>query len=350
MGRMVFILIIIMASFAVPFSSYALTDELLGVFNSRPDLQGAFDATKNYQAISNSPAGFLIDLDDWARQYGWQEYNELSSYASEASSPVLLENSLAPVVTAEAYIILDNASGKILLAKNAENEWPIASLTKLATAKIALDGGLDGGGIAYIETQDEVGGARLGVSPGTTFLITDLLKATLVASANNAANAVARATGIDKEVFVGRMNEFATELNLSHTNFADPTGIELGNVSTAREMAYIVGKIFANENIRKICGLTSASIKALSDTTYARNLVSTNWLLYDHAYDDVYVTAGKTGFLDEAGWNLVVQMHPMGEDETRSLMLVLFGSDSRRASFDDAHALAWWTWEDFEWK
>ena len=287
-------------------------------------------------------------MEDWARQYGWNSYPELSDYTSETAPPTAIGSQVTPTVSAQTYIVIDDASGEILAAQGADLEWPIASLTKLASVKTAFENGLDGGGAADIQTIDEVGGARLWVESGTTFLITDLVKATVVASANNAANALARATGLKKTEFVGRMNEFADSLNLSRTTFADPTGIELGNVSTAREMAAMARAVFKNENIRRLAGTAVINISALNEE-YVRNISSTNWLLYDHAYDDVYVTAGKTGYLEEAGWNLVVRMHPMGEDETRSLLIVLLGSDSRRTSCDDAYRLAHWAWENFEW-
>ena len=113
-------------------------------------------------------------------------------------------------------------------------------------------------------------------------------------------------------------------------------------------MAMIAREVFKNENIRQIAGLAKIHINALNDEDYVRDISSTDWLLYDHAYDDVYVTAGKTGYLDESGWNLVVRMHPMGEDTSRSVLIVLFGSDSRRASCDDAANLARWVWKSFD--
>ncbi len=320
------------------------------VYAKRADLRAAFHAT-DYAAIPGSSAGFLMNLEDWARQYGWSEYPELAAYIPKVSAPVRLAKATnEPAVTSGKYIVIDNASGAILSANHAGETWPIASITKLMTTSLALEDGIDVGGRCSVVTMDEVGGARLGVTSGTTFTVRDLLAATLVGSANNAANAVARYTGLAKNDFVAAMNDRADRLGLVQTAFVDPTGIELGNVSTAREVAYFSAKAFENENIRKFAGSSSTHISAINDTSYVRDIKSTNWMLYDAAYDDVYVTAGKTGFLNESGWNLVVQLHPMGEDTDRSLTVVALGAAGRRESFDDAAALARWTWKNFEWK
>lgn len=332
----------------MPSLSFAMTGELQDIYEDRGDLQAAFDS-ETYQAVEGSAAGFLIDLEDWARQYGWQIYDELTDYAPAVTPARYTGQSSAPTITTPNYIIIDDQTGAILAAQSADTSWPIASITKLMTVKTAFGIGLDGGGIGSVEDIDDVGGAKLWVYGGTTFTVIDLLKATLVASANNAANAVARLTGFQKDSFVDQMNEVARSLNLSRTYFADPTGIELENISTAREVAFFASETFSDENIRKMAGTASIYIEALNDDDYTRNINSTNWLLYDSAYDDVYVTAGKTGYLPEAGWNLVVRMHPMGESEDKSVLIVLLGSDGRRESCDDAATLARWAWSNFDW-
>ncbi|MBT4856657.1 D-alanyl-D-alanine carboxypeptidase [Candidatus Uhrbacteria bacterium] len=343
-----FFLLSFLAALLVPQASFAISQDLFEIYDDRGDLQEAFD-NETYQAIPGTASGFLIDIEDWARQYGYVAYPELADYAPEVSPATYDGVGVAPEVTAETYIVIDDASGTILAAGNADQLWPVASITKLVTAKTAMDLGLDGGGVGTVEDVDDVGGAKLWVYGGTSFAMIDLLKATLVASANNAANAVARLTGYENETFIDHMNEFAASLNLGRTTFEDPTGIELGNVSTAREVAAFASAVFADENIRRMAGTSSIYIDALNDD-YTRNINSTNWLLYDHAYDDVYVTAGKTGYLPEAGWNLVVRMHPMGDDEDSSVLVVVMGSDDRRTSCDDAASLARWAWANHDWE
>ncbi len=332
-----------------PSEVFATSDPLRELYEQRGDLQLAFDG-ETLAAKPASAAGFLIDLEDWARQYGWQEYPDLSEFAPlKSPAKPIAKASAVPVIVATSYIVIDDQTGTILVAHNADASWPIASITKLVSTKVSLDVGVDLYGKGSIKTIDEVGGARLAVTDGTTFTGRDLLYATLVGSANNAANAFSRMTGLDRSTVVDRMNGVAKDLNLSRTKFVDPTGIELGNVSTARETAAFAREAFKNENIFKAAGSSHAMITALSDPNYSRDIKSTDWLLYDSAYDDVYVTAGKTGFLNESGWNVVVRLHPMGESEDKSVLVVVLGSAGRRESFDNAEALAHWAWKNFDW-
>lgn len=333
----------------VTFAATTSPDPLTAVYETRGDLQAAFDTDGTPKGAA---AGFLMNLKDWARQYGWQEYPELSAYAPTVQPPVATPRAAAaPAVTSGKYIVIDDASGAILAAEHAEDTWPIASITKLMTTTVAIESGIDVGGAGAVVESDDVGGARLGVTSGTRFTVRDLLAATLVGSANNAANALARLSGIPQADFVANMNARAQTMGLARTTFVDPTGIELGNVSTAREVAYFAHTAFENEHVRKFAGSTKAHIAALNDATYVRDIANTNWMLYYPAYDDLYVTAGKTGFLNESGWNVVVQLHPMSDtDSSRSLTIVALGAAGRRESFDDAAALARWAWRNFDWE
>ncbi|RMD50400.1 hypothetical protein D6827_04095, partial [Candidatus Parcubacteria bacterium] len=275
-SAVLFIFLLIL--FSRPQISFAIDDDLLEVYSLRSDLQAAFSVADNYKAIADSAAGFLIDLQDWAKQYGWREYSELSNYAPRIIPPVNIGEAMPPEVSAASYIIVDKNSGIILAAKNASEKRSLASITKLMTVKTALDLGLDVGGKGSILDGDDVGGARLWVDDGAEFTILDLLKATLVASANNAANAIARLTGYDRSYFIDQMNHNVKDWNLSATNFVDPTGIEIGNISTAREVAFFADKIFANENIKYLAGRAAINITSLN-SDYQKTIYNTDWLL-----------------------------------------------------------------------
>lgn len=316
------------------------------IYETRPDLQAAFDVETG-QAIDGSRAGFLLDLEDWARQYGWREYSGLSAYAP-AVIPEPTHVSVPPVVTASAFIVLDRKSGLILAERGSANPWPIASLTKLMTAHLVLQSGAPFDSVRAINQDDEVGGARLWVDPGATFTLSDLMYATLVGSANNAANALAEAAESDRAAFVEDMNAAAAAWHLAHTHFADPTGIELENVSTAREIAALAAHVFENRDMRRFTSTALRYISVLS-TGEQKKIQNTNWMLWRPEYDDIFVMSGKTGYLEESGWNLVVSLRPTLADETRELMVVTFGSRSRAESFQDAEALARWTWENYHW-
>jgi D-alanyl-D-alanine endopeptidase (penicillin-binding protein 7) len=264
--------------------------------------------------------------------------------------PVRVDSTeIESAIGSQAYVVMDRSTGKILTVKNENKVWPIASLTKLMTADVVLDAGVSMSALADILASDDVGGAKLWVNDGDTFSVQDLFYATLVASANNAANALSRTVGLSSQRFLEEMNARADALNLTQTVFVDPTGIELGNVSTAREMARLTRDILERDEVSRF---TSTYVKVITDLTQGttKKMTNTNWMIWKPEYDDVYVTGGKTGYLEESGWNLVVALRPSGSDTDRELLIVLFGADSRANSFVNAERLADWAWEVHEWQ
>ena len=153
-------------------------------------------------------------------------------------------------IGARAYVVMDRASGKILTMKQEHLVWPIASLTKLMTADIVLAKKISPKKMQSVLKADDVGGAKLFVRDGDKFTIDDLFYAMLVGSANNAANALARASGDSRESFVARMNARVKELGLKQTVFVDPSGIDPANVSTPIELAKIANVAFTNPQIK----------------------------------------------------------------------------------------------------
>jgi D-alanyl-D-alanine carboxypeptidase len=338
--------VIIAAHPAVIFA--APTFHLLEVYEKREDLQMAFDP-ETYKAIPGTSAGFLIDLEDWAHQYGWREHLELAPYTPVGALPSALPvMEPEPEVSGEEYIVIDRQTGQILAAKRGGGVWPVASLTKLVTADIVLGKEIPLTSVQDVRNSDNVGGARLYVEDGTTYTLEDLLYATLTASANNAAYAISRSTHLGFSDFVAAMNARVAEMNLNHTTFVDPSGIELGNVSTPREIAAIATEVFKRKEVRTYTSTVFHNITALTDGAVKR-LTTTNWMLYYPEYEDVFIMSGKTGYLDESKWNLVVSIRPEISDEDRELLIVMFGADSRSDSFKDTKALAEWTWENHEW-
>lgn len=330
---------------STPLLTFAMEPDMRLIWEQRPDLRAAFN--EDGSAIDGSAAGFLIDIEDWARQYGWQVEPELSKYRPEVIPPRHVGGQ-APLVDSRAWIVVDKNSGAILGASNAEAEWPIASITKLMTSDIVTENAKSLEAWQSVYDTDDVGGAKIWVDHGAHFRLNDLLYATLVGSANNAANAVARSLGGTKIEFIAYMNERAWELGLRKTTFADPSGMEVDNVSTAREVAYFAREIFErNEVVRR---MTQTYKKAISDTAgNNKTLTTTNWMLYKPQFDDVWVMAGKTGFLHESKWNVVEQLRPSRWEADKELVVVVLGSETRGDSFDNVNLLSDWAWENFRW-
>ena len=239
-------------------------------------------------------------------------------------------------VNAEAWAVMDAASGEIVASQRPDEVRSIASITKLMTVMVAHDAGLDPEKSVKLAWADEVGGGRLRVPVGTPLTVPALLGSTIVGSANNTANALARATGLTRAEFIRRMDAKAAALDLARTRFADPTGIEVENLSTAREVALMARAAFADGWIAPYAGLPTYDV-ALPDGAI-RTIKNTNTLVHDGTLD---VLAGKTGFINEAGYTLVTRVKRPGEKE---LIVVVLGADSKSHSFRDAKVLAEKAW------
>jgi D-alanyl-D-alanine carboxypeptidase len=344
--KLLIIIFTILVGISFGSQALAMEEDLKDVWNQRPDLQEAFDS--NGDAIPGSGAGFLIDMADWARQYGWRSYSELGAYIPEVNPPIHWGGH-APQINAAAWVVVDKNSGAILGANHAEVEWPIASITKLMTANVVSSRVKSLEAWHNVYDSDNVGGARIWAEHGANYRLRDLMYATLVGSANNAANSIARSLGGTKELFVDAMNETASELGLRATSFSDPSGIEVENVSTAREVARMSREIFSsNETVRS---MTQTYRKLIEDTQgNQKSITTTNWMLYRPEYDDVWIMAGKTGFLHESKWNVVEQLRSSRFDQDRELIVVVLGSETRAESFKNVKSLSDWAWASHSWK
>jgi len=239
-------------------------------------------------------------------------------------------------VNAKAWVVMDAETGDVVASERPDEVRSIASITKLMTVMVAHDAGLNPEQTVAITRADEVGGGRLQVPVGTALTVPGLLGSTIVGSANNAANAIARATGLSREAFIARMDHKARSLGMASTSFADPTGIEVENLSTAREVAVMARAAFADAWIAPYAALPTYDV-ALPDGAI-RTIKNTNTLVHDASLD---VLAGKTGFINEAGYTLVTRVKRQGEKE---LIVVVLGADSKSLSFRDAKVLAEKAW------
>jgi D-alanyl-D-alanine endopeptidase (penicillin-binding protein 7) len=242
-------------------------------------------------------------------------------------------------VTAKAVYIIDVNSQTPLLAINEDKQYPIASLTKLMTALVSLDKKISMNKSYKITSADEVGGARL-ANTKRSYTINNLFYAMLVGSANNATNAVARSTGLNRKQFVAEMNAKAKSFGLANTTFVDPTGIELENISTPKEVAALALRAYDNSTIKK------ATTTQRYKITTSHTIKNTNGLLLDDT-NGLYVLGGKTGYLPEIGWNLAVKMR---NNKNKPILVVVVGSDTQKQSFKDAEKAANWAWDNFSWK
>lgn len=246
-------------------------------------------------------------------------------------------------------LVMEAKTGKILYEYQPDKIWPIASLTKLMTALVFMVRRPAWTDVVAMSGEDEVGGGRLRVNTGATLTVQDLLYSAITASANNAAMALARISGLGTANFVDAMNRQAKAMRLINTKFFEPSGMAPENVSTAREVAKLASFAFGVNSIRKVASTATYSFE-IKNTGEIKKLTNTNELLIDKKNDEVYVTGGKTGFLYESMYNLAVRMKPSADaDDGRLLIVVVLGSPTRDASFASAKALAMWVWSQYSW-
>lgn len=266
--------------------------------------------------------------------------------ASLAAAPLERKNaepSPLDAVSAHAVVVLDHATGVELLSRRAADPWPIASITKLLTAVTLLEAKPNLQKTITMQRADEVGGARLrNARPGVRFRTEDLLAASLVGSANNASVALARAWGPGVKAFVARMNKTAKNLGLAGTFVRDPTGMSQQNIGTARDVSLLLRKAYARPHIASLLESKTRTIAPVGKGA-PRTIQNTNKLLGN---EDGFRVAGKTGFINESGYNFASRVD---DGSGRALVIVLLGNASQEKNFSDIKLISEWVWHNFEW-
>jgi D-alanyl-D-alanine endopeptidase (penicillin-binding protein 7) len=242
-------------------------------------------------------------------------------------------------ISAKAALVLDANTGKILTSNNSAALWTPASLTKLVTAMVVFDTKPNLNKIVTMAASDEVGGARLATRAGTKYKLKDLLYDSLINSHNNTTAAVARSTGLSMDAFTARMDAKVVSLGARHSQFGDPTGMDVTNQITAEDMAVIAKAAFAYPQIRTIMQTSSYKFVAVNNKKMVHTARNTDKLLGESSFS---VVAGKTGYLDESMYNFVAQLHRPSQDD---LIVVVLGVKNGPSRFAETKALALWAWE-----
>ena len=232
-----------------------------------------------------------------------------------------------PVLSAEAVLLLD-LEGRTLYAKNPDEERAPASLVKLMTLYLAFED---------IEAKraelDELvlvsryaaltPRSRMGLRAGESVPLHVLLEGVAIASANDAATALAERLAGDEWSFVARMNAKAQELELHATRFANPHGLpDPAQRSNARDLAQLIVRLLRDHPAAR--PMLGGQTFVYRGRVYARHIP-----LFS---DPLGVQALKTGFTQEAGYNLAVSAWRDGQQ----FVMIVLGSRSRTLSFLDA--------------
>jgi D-alanyl-D-alanine carboxypeptidase len=194
-----------------------------------------------------------------------------------------------------------NEKGKILYAKNINQQFPIASITKLMTALVVLDQLNPDSAAEVSQNAIDTYGETGNLLPGEKLTVRDLLYIMLVDSSNDAAIALAENVEKNGRNFVELMNKKAKNLHLENSSFADPSGLDPKNISTSYDLAVLMNNDLMNPLIEKIISTREIDIPSADGKTI-HHLINTNELFGKISG----MEAGKTGYTEEAGECLIV--------------------------------------------
>jgi len=254
--------------------------------------------------------------------------------------------SLGIETTARAALVFDKASGTILFDKNSREKISLASLTKLMTALVILDEKPEWDKTIKLAQTDNRDGGIVYARPPEEVTVKDLFEMMLVGSVNNAAAAMARSTGLTEEAFVAKMNNKAKGLLMNNTVFVDPTGLLPGNESTARDIAKLLANALDHEEIKEAV-VKKTYIFSPQKSSKVYYVKSTNELLWSFLNEEPYTfIGGKTGYIEESGYNLAVEAERNGH----GVIIVVLGSSTAEERFKEIKGLADWVFENYIWQ
>lgn len=231
-------------------------------------------------------------------------------------------------------LVVDQETDQVLFSKNPDAVLPIASITKLMTAMVVLDA--QQGMTDLLEVSDEdvdyLRGSSSRLAVGSILTREDMLRLALMSSENRAASALARYYPGGMPAFVAAMNAKAAALGLHDTRYYDSTGLNAGNVSSARDLVRMVGAAARYPLIREF----STTAEYMVDVGgRPRQFHNTNPLV---ANADWQIGVSKTGYIRESGKCLVMQAWL----KSKSLIIVLLDSAGRYTRVADAARIKKW--------
>ena len=248
----------------------------------------------------------------------------------------------AEIVAAPRAAVLSPDGRFLFFDKGASEQQPIASITKLMTALVFLETKPTWESGYEITRADMIEGGRLNFFPGDTVNLRDLFLTSLVASDNGATMALVHATGLSEEEFVARMNEKAKDLRLENTSFADPIGLSVSNVSTAREVAELAQAALARTEISEAVTMPEYRLTTLEGKEVF--IESTDHLLFDTAPGELEALGGKTGYTDAAGYCFVGRFRsPTGQE----FIAAILNSAGKNERFRESKTITRWVLDNY---
>ncbi len=258
------------------------------------------------------------------------------SFAAESGMPF--------DVKAKSAVLMEASTGEVLYEKLPDEPLPPASVTKIMTLLLTMEA-IDGGKVSLSDTVSvsedaaSMGGSQVFLEPFEEMSAEDMLKSVVVASANDAAVALAEKVAGSEEAFVKRMNERAAELGMKNTSFENVTGLDddtKNHVTSARDIAIMSRELIVNHPA--ILSYSSIWMDSIRGGEFG--LTNTNRLVrfYKGA------TGLKTGSTSKAGFCISATATRDGMD----LIAVIMGSETRDIRNAAASTLLDWGFANYE--
>lgn len=248
--------------------------------------------------------------------------------------------SAEPEINAEAAIVLDLPSRKVLFARNETNQLPPASTTKVATALAVLQHTqLDEWVKVPSNLYQVISGSMMKLAPGDELSRKDLLWGLLINSGNDAAYTLSQTYPEGEKKMIDDMNAIVKELNLSNSRFTNPIGFDNPNhVASAFDLAHLTIKALEYQEFREIVATPEAVIQSPSHPNISYRLENTNELLTE--------TPGVLGV--KTGWTEIAQgvLVTLVERSNHPLIVVVMGSNQRET---DSLKLIEWAYAHHSW-
>ena len=235
-----------------------------------------------------------------------------------------------------ASALVTGAGGEVIYGKDIDTVRPIASITKLMTAMVILDAGLDLTAPITVTRADrdlvQLTGSRL--EYGATLSRREMILLSIMSSENRAATALGRTWPDGADAFVRQMNAKAAELGMAQSRFADPAGLRVENQSTARDLGRMVAAARTYPLIREASTTRRLEVRPYSNRG-PLHYNNTNRRLKNKNWD---IALSKTGYINESGRCLVMQANIEGE----AVCIVLLDSFGKLTPFGDSNRLRRW--------
>ena len=288
-------------------------------------------STRKVVKVSYKPSTVVVAPKPVVRVPSVPRVSKPVSYARQFG----LNQTYDPVgLGASVALVVDQNSWTTLYEKNVQTALPIASITKLMTAMVVLDAGLDMNEYITITDEDAAHYRSSRLTVGTTLTRRDVMLLALMSSENRAAYALGRTYPGGMAAFIQAMNAKAAMLNMYSAQFVDPSGLSSANQASAMDLAKMVDAATQYKAIRELSTNDSAYIYT-ADGNYKKYTNSNRLISRNMGWD---IGLQKTGTLSAAGKCLVLQTRING---TPKIMVFL---DSRSADSRVADAVKLKDW------